>query len=355
MLSTPPPDWLRALPLTRLTFVAHALAPTHLPAAPGLALHGMLGWALKAALCPCIPLDAPDVPGAHHPGCRYQRAFHTLVEPEAARALGLGQDAPRPLLVRAPTRAAAFVQPGEVFGFEVVLVGQAYAEAGAVVSAVQAWADRRGLGDPPQRFAVLAVTDGAGVPLLPPAGPYAAPFDDGPFDGLACAPTPEAMLDESAPDAPLALLPPLDPRARWRATLHTRTPLVLRQRLPGDTTTRDVPLDRIGNLLGPDVLLMPLVRRLHRLARLYGTDAVPDRPEPVSLDGVRVGNNTLALASHIDVIDRRFRTRGYAGRLVLDGLRTDALALLWAGQYLHVGSRIAFGYGQYDLDVQQIG
>lgn len=341
------------LALTRLSLVGHALAPTHLPTGHAFALHGMVGWALKAALCTCgLPLHAPDTPGSHRPDCRYQTAFRTLLEPDAAHAAGSGRDAPRPLLVRQPATASERLQPGEVFAFELVLVGLAHAFAADILDAVHRWAAFRGLGAPPQPFALLAVFDGLGQPLLD-----TPPYPNAPL-GPTRTPAAEPLFsndDDDEDDVP-PLVPPLPPDALWRVTLHTRTPMVLRRRFPPtDRNARALPLDRLGYDLPLDLLLNAISQRLHQLTRLYAPPPPPPRHDP-TLGSTRLAANRLAPAPFLFASGstrQRSIVQAYAGSLTLERVPSPVLELLWAGQYLHAGSFIGFGHGQYDLDVER--
>lgn len=341
------------LSLTRLSLVGHALAPTRLPTGHAFALHGMLGWALKAALCRCgLPLNAPDTPGAHRSDCRYQTAFRTLIRPEAARAVGLGQDAPRPLLVRQPATASEHLQPGEVFAFELVLLGLAHSLATDVLDAIHRWAVYAGVGAPPQPFALLAAFDGLGQPLFD-----APPDPEAPL-GHVRTPLAEPLFPDADDCDTPPLVPPLPPDARWRVTLHTRTPLILRQRFPAtDHRTRYLLLSQLGYDLPLDLLLNALARRLHQLYQLYAPPPPPPRYVP-ALGSTRLVTNRLTPASFLFASGstrQRTTVHAFAGSLVLERVPSPVLELLWAGQYLHVGSFIGFGHGQYDLAVERTG
>ncbi|MDT8439590.1 MAG: CRISPR system precrRNA processing endoribonuclease RAMP protein Cas6 [Wenzhouxiangellaceae bacterium] len=301
----------------RLEFEAERAG--HLPDWLGSAWRGMLGHALKQAVCTtglpeCQPCRLVNV-------CPYPAIYEARpsLEPHILRRY---PQAPGPFVLRASPGGE--VREGDTLSIEILMFGRHIADLPLVVRALLL-AAQGGIGEAriPLRLArMMSVdADGARAPISIDELDQHQPSD----------------LPVAANDAP--------PRA---LALEFASPLRLRVQnrylQPADLRFRD--------------LFSSLLRRYSALATFYGAGepelnfrGLVQRSEAVTLKRVHLAWHDLA--RHSSRQRKKIPMGGLVGRVALSG---EALAacwpLLWLGQWLHVGKGVNMGLGQYTIHLQ---
>lgn len=124
----------------------------HLPAFPGSALRGMLGYGLRRTAC---VTRQPTCDGCL---LRANCVYSILFESPGAGDAGGGRYAqlPHPFVLDLASIPADSVAPGQTFTFGINLIGPAQAQAPYLIHALQ-FAGQRGLGKGGGRFRVAAL------------------------------------------------------------------------------------------------------------------------------------------------------------------------------------------------------
>ena len=306
--------------LCRLRFGFHAEQPLRLPGYTGSAWHGVLGHALRRAVC---VTGQRTCAGCLLTGsCAYAVLFES---PPADPALARRYSAlPHPYVLEIDPPAAPRELPeGAGFDLGVTLIGAATGFVPHLVHALRG-AGAHGFGAARARFALAEVTQEQTLG----AGDWTAIYTGG-----ALAPITTAI-------------PPLPPSPA-QVGLQLQTPLRLKARghfLNADTLT------------GAD-LIRALGQRAELLLRLY---APPEDPADArwtdarnALAGVHITASDLRWHDWTRVSNRqdtRMQLGGVLGALTLGGPALPAAwPLLWFGQWLHAGKNTAFGLGRYRI------
>jgi hypothetical protein len=308
-----------AIPYLRLRHTLRALAPARLPPYKGSLLRGAFGHALRRSVCAMGP-DQPCESCRLRRACVYTRIFETFIE-----------DAPPPFLRGLPTSPRPYVfepleetldfAPGDPLPFDLLLLGQA-AEL--------------------QAYATLAVERMAAAGL----GAHRVPFELARVDALAPDGSWIPVFAEGRPLGPAVppSLPPREPFAAPRATIHLRTPLRLKER-GGLAETVDF-----------RALTFAMIRRALELAHFHVPGAAIDWSFRPLLDRAAAVRATPRLAWHdwdrySNRQQRKVTLGGLLGTLELEGdLDGDLAHLLRAAEILHVGKGATFGLGKIEID-----
>ncbi len=302
------------LPIARLRLTARVEAPLQLPAYAGSMLRGAFGHALLAL----SPLPHPDGKAcALHATCPYCQIFAAPPLPE--HGLQKFSQMPQPYIIEPLTSSAQRLQTGDIFQFNLVLIGKALK---LLPTLLLAWhhALRKGLGEHHTRCTLLSVQQENGDPLW------------------------SANAPDLAPLAPSTWLPPA-PDLGQHVTLRLSTPLRLQQRgKPARVNTLDA-----------RALLVTLARRWQLLMDIHLGSQAPQQDFSTLV--------TQAEAIRLDASDLRWfdwgrysqrqqqemKFGGLTGSLHLHGELSPFAELLHLGQWLHVGKNASFGLGGYRM------
>lgn len=307
-----------ALRIERFRFACRARDEIHLRAYGGSALRGVLGHALKRAVC---VVRVPTCPSCLlYRSCVYSYVFETP-PPAGAQRLRKYPAAPHPFVVApgfAPGRAVA---AGAPFDVDVTLVGRAVDHAPYVAHAFRA-AGADGLGPRRGRFEVERI--------------------DQCVDHGDDRWTPVWRGGVFAPPQRTAIPPP-PPIAARGVTLRFETPLRLQ---------------RDDRPVGPDELAFhdlfrQLLRRISLLAYFHGGTPLQTDFAHLSRSSrdVEIRRRDLRWCDwsrQSSRQQRRVPMGGVLGRIAVDGA---ALApywpYLWFGQWTHAGKGASMGLGRY--------
>jgi hypothetical protein len=297
-----------------------------LPPFKGSAFRGVLGFALRALVCPHDPSsscgDCPDTPS-----CPYAILYESLPTSEA-RA-GRFRDTPKPFVVVPPLTTQTQYVPGDHTEFDVMLVGGAVALLPAIAAAFSL-VGLRGFRDTDGRFRLESIS-----------------IIDREGEMVWCehpAPEPTWFADQW-PDADLAALPALRfggpaPSAIHSVSLSFLTPLRLR---------------REGRLLAGDLPFDCLVDRLCERAWLLGTlycgAQIPD------CGGLVQRSRAVATTSDLTWFDwkresirsGRIDFGGLVGTVTYWGGLAPFLPFLDLGTVMGVGQGTTMGMGRYAM------
>lgn len=296
------------IPVARYRFTFRLSSALQLPPYAGSTLRGVFGHALRRQICTC------GRENDHPPHCPYS---HIFTRPHHAGLDNSQQNTPpQPYLFEPPADGRTHYPAGASYRFNMVLTGQARLLLPLIVSALQ-YAFEQGVGTQKGRGMLdrlevehnglwLDIGSGGRIRLHP--------------DSL--------LLPEAYP-ADL--------------TLHLYTPLRLQQH---------------GKILRSDglsngLLLRQAMRRISALAELYWpqplqadypalaqwADSVQGRHELYWHDWQRYSNRQ----------HRPMKLGGVTGRWHLYGVLPEFAALLYIGQWLHLGKETVFGLGGYRI------
>jgi hypothetical protein len=306
-----------ALPaIARLHVCLEAVAPVRLPGWTGSTLHGAIGRALRSLTC------SPSC-SARHADESNRCPYAIFCEPPAApRPLsGHVRAMPAPALALrppAPGRARA-LQPGELWSFDLILIGEHAMQRTRALLAALAEMAEHGLGRGRGRLRLSSARSG-GVEL----------WRNGHVLGAPSRIEPEIWANVTAPGS---------------VELHTVTPLALARRKA-----------LIERPSAPDLIIAAL-RRLVALSGFHG------RREPdlqiAALSERLASQVTDELASwepfeterYSSRQRRRHAVRGVLGEIHVDGAGSFAPLLAWTAE-VGFGKGTAMGLGAVDVRVQ---
>jgi hypothetical protein len=337
---------LETLPLARLRFDLQATTPCDVPPHKGDLLRMALLWWLSEFWCP--------MPDRCRHGCREPHAcmFGRIVEPpvdpawpRSVRFL-MGDSPPPAYALWDMQDRRRHLRAGEPWGFEMTLAGElALSQIPAIVAAVQQGAEQ-GMGRVRVQSRVCQVTVPAGSSASDRAAICLA--REAPHGGETLLTWQDYRLDQIAFGYEQA--------ARWVEaqcdgtpvrgfSLRYLSPVQIRERKRAVETPHFRPVARA------------LVRRLRLLSQVHGAGEWPQSAYGPLLD--------LAETVRLEH-DECFWT-GYArhsrrtGAQQIDGFVGQAwytshadlrplLAILWLGQWLHVGKAYVLGNGRYTIE-----
>lgn len=292
-----------SLPLTRLHLTVRADASLQLPPYAGSMLRGAFGHALMA-LSP-LP-HTGDQPCALHTTCPYCQIF--AAPPLPAHSLQKFSHMPQPYVIEPPMQGNKRLATGQIFSFDLVLIGKALGMQ-AVVE--QAW----------QRALRM---------------------------GLGSEKTPCTLLDISASNTEKtpSNLPEQLTKAQ-QIKLHFHTPLRLQ--------VKGKPV-QAAQLAARDVLIA-LARRYQLLCDVHLGAAAPQLDFSTLMaqaDQIAVDASALRWfdwGRYSQRQQQEMRLGGLQGGLQLRGDLAPFAQLLHIGQWLHVGKNASMGLGGYQLEV----
>lgn len=325
------PSCLGQFACGRYRFVLRALTPLHLNAFAGATLRGGFGHVFKRTVCLWPPGDCGRC--LLRTVCAYPYVFETAPPPDAQKLRGLDQ-VPRPFVIEPPEHGGRqSYRPGERFEFGLVLVGRALANLPYFLVTFRELG-RVGLGEEGAQFEVLEVlTEGpSGARSIYTAGEGLL-HDPGEPLTAADLPLPAALAASATLPRTLAL--------RFVTPTRIRTEGSLRAEL----TFQDV--------------VRALLRRVSSLCYFHcGCELQVDfRGLIEQACPVRTVRSELHWHEQ-DRFSTRQRQRiemgGVLGRVVFEAPAAETwepyLALLAAGEWVHVGKATVMGLGKYRVE-----
>ncbi len=303
-------------PVARYRLEFQVETPISLPEYAGSTLRGAFGHALRRLAC-VTRLPSCD-PCALYRTCLYPAIFASP-PPETATTRQHFTQIPNPFVVEPPAWGERLYQPGEILGFDWVLLGPALQHLSVIVLA---W----------QRLGELGLGKLHGTARLQQVRHLTPEAQTVIFD---------AASGKMCPHSPTLPPPPAPTQA---CTLHLHTPLRLQH--------QGHPID-IADLT-PQDLLMGLVRRISLLSELQLN-------QPLNLDFAALKTLAAQITSEKALRWRdwtRYSNRqrqemvlgGAVGRWHLQGDLAPFWPFLYLGQWLHVGKNATFGLGHYTLE-----
>ena len=312
-----------SLRLARFRFDLEAIDPISLPVHQSSTFRGGFGHAFKRMVCFQRDWRA-CTPCAMQNACPYGYIFETSA-PKGVEALRNMEEAPPPFVIDAPIGQWRVYQPGERFGFELLLVGRASAYLPYFLLAFQELG-RLGLGKPAGRYALQRVS------AVHPWQATRALVYDG-VEVLAGTDLSVGAAEISAWAADL----PTD-----QVTLRFLTPTRIKYQA-SYVMTPEFP-----------ALIGALVRRVWALSYFHcGTEwQVNGRELVASAEQVRLMHHAL----HWDDWQRRSGRQGrnvpmggFVGEATYAGDLAPFRELLALGTLVHVGKATVFGHGHYEV------
>lgn len=309
------------LPVTRYGFRFRALDPIHLPPYAGFALRGVMGKALRQAVC---KTGAPDCKGCpFHRECVYIQLFKTPPMDPAERDLLTGETPPNPYVLEPPALGTALIAPGDLLCFELVLIGRARDKLPLFVQALQSAFDI-GVGHAKLRG--------------------------------------RARLESVLLQIPHLNIPLWDPWQQ-RLSAHPEVDLELPPRLPGSHAhlrlLTPMGLKHAQSILSPrQINARALITSITRRATLLFLHHANLRNLVQDPKGLADHATTIHEERKLHWLGtRRFSSRqrrqipldGVLGEWTLHGDLTALAPWLWLGQWLHVGKSAVMGLGRYEL------
>lgn len=307
-----------ALPRLRLHLTVRAEGPLQFPPYAGSMLRGAFGHALLA-LSPLPHTEGQ--PCALHNTCPYCQLF--AAPPLPGHSLQKFSHMPQPYVIEPPTGGAQRLQPGQTFGFGLVLIGKAL---DMLPTVLQAWqrALRAGLGRNHIPCTLVDVHDENGM---------------------------QRLSDKREQLSNLNATLPLAPVPGTQATLHFHTPLRLQ--------VQGKPV-RAAQLTARD-LLVALARRHQLLCDVHlGAAAAQHDFAALSAQAATItlrgdGLRWFDWGRYSQRQQQEMQLGGLLGSVQLQGDLAPFAQLLHQGQWLHVGKNATMGLGGYRLAAQPHG
>ncbi len=317
---------LPRIPYVRLRCTLEACEPVRLPAYHGSLLRGAFGNALRRIVCAV---------GRHQPcgtcrlrhACLFTRLFETFIDGEPPPFLGGLETPPRPYVFEPRSDRRDF-GPGDLLGFDLLLIGRAAELMGHSLLAVERMA-AAGLGSRRARFklaeAGVAAENGRNRPLVERGALVTGAKADPQWTGGG----------HEGEDGRLMDLGPVVLR------FLSPTRLKVRGRLAAGVGFRD--------------LAFAMLRRTVELAHFYVPGATTDWNLASLLartTGVRITSSDLRWHDW-QRYSQRQRTKmtlgGFTGGMTLEGDVAPFVPLLRTAEVLHVGKGATFGLGKVEV------
>lgn len=302
-------------PLHRYQFNCRTLAPLKFNLYAGSMLRGAFGRALRKAVCVTRGDDCKSC--LLYRQCSYPKIFETPA-PNPSQFQNFSQ-IPNAFIIEPPPLGKRWLQPGDVFSFNMLLIGKAVVDLPIVIHAWQK-ALKAGLG------AEHATVELENVIFEPGQAAEQLIYPIGPDQKLA--PSPNFQLPTLADTHSL--------------TLELITPLRIQQQgrvLSQDLTAKD--------------FLNALVRRYYLLAEFHSDHYQPPDFRQLSEQAaaIRIDHqiNWCEWERYSHRQQQAMTFGGVIGTLRLEGELAPFLSLLQIGQWLHVGNKTTFGMGRYQL------
>lgn len=304
----------------RLRCHIEAQDPLSLPAFPGSALRGLIGFGLRRTVCVTGQKRCEGCPLTA--SCAYYRFFEdSRPRGEAGRAAQAG---PHPYVLDVPPPPGPVLEPGARYAFGLTLLGEARHLVPYLVVGVNRAGQQRGLGPRDARFTLGLLEQEQRL----------GREDWAPVGGQGEA-TVRALETAQTPGAPAAGV----------VAVELRSPLRLKRR---------------GRLVGPQeftpaLFLEALGLRLADLARTFGepgpSGAHLPLPEPPPAEAFGAPEVRWREWTRFSTRQQtRMQMGGLVGAFTVDLARAgDWAHWLWLGQWLHVGKATAMGLGGYRL------
>ena len=311
-----------------------------LPEHKGSAFRGAFGAALKRVCCPFFYPCAGRA-CIIHPGCVYFQDFEALRSKSGSEegdtdSAGENDEAtPKPFVFAPPLDIRRTFGPEDRISVGVTLVGSAIEHYPYYFAAFD-WMGQMGMGSGRGKFRIQA---GFSVGLAGEEPIYDAERKWLRMDGCRTL-TVEEIVDTC---------PPLIDRVE----VHFLSPMLLKKDRGIFYVGRGAP--RYNPTLPFDLLVRSLFRRLNRLQALYGGTGKPlndpalmrKAADIAGLDHDLIWQSFERFSSRQN---QKHRLEGFVGQAVYAG---DALGgflpYMKFGEYLHVGNKVAFGLGRYQV------
>ena len=306
---------MNSLPVHRYQFNCRVTSPLNLNFYSGSMLRGAFGKALRKLACVTHMQDCKSC--LLYRQCAYPRLFETPV-PLQAQYQNLSQ-IPSPIVIEPPAMGSKVLNKGDVFTFNMVLIGQALDYLPLIIFAWQQ-AFKTGLGttytqmelvnvvfEPEQTVAQIIYTNGTEAQLIP---------------------------------APVFAQPVI--ASTHQLKLQFLTPLRIQQK--GQILS--------NSMRGKD-FLMALVRRYYFLQEFHTQDYQPPDFKAFAYQAEQIEARPNFKWCEWQRYSNRQKQKmifgGVLGELELIGELAPFLPLLVSGQWLHVGNKTTFGMGHYQL------
>lgn len=299
--------------VARLQFTIQPLEEMHLGKYPAITLRGGLGYALKQTACNCID--------THEESCIYARLFE-----EFEGVIWDEQYVPyvRPMIIHTGINHQFTYKKYETYQFEVLLFGEMIQHYDMLILAFKQFG-RNGIGDEQQKFRLLQVSSlESMIPTII--------YDNG---AVYAEPKPlQWDLIQQLPQQPM------------NVKLTFTTPL--RLKVQGEQQY-DVSIE---------VLVDHLLRRMKSLSYFHQQALRVD--EDWCAEMIEHAFNVETNHSAFKYVKyNRYSTRqkkhiridGIEGHLKLQHVSSNLLALLYVGQFMHIGKQTVFGLGHYQLQL----
>jgi len=298
---------------------AQVSTPLRLPDYAGSALRGAFGHALRQLACMTRQKECNGCPLITT--CPYPAIFSPL--PPPAHSLQNFSAIPVPYIIEAPEGGARTLTAGDIFAFNVVLIGSALKELPLIILA---W----------RRALARGIGAGFGSAEL--------------IRVLHCNAAGETEIHRPESGAIAGHKPyiPVTPAAKnssevSRTTLHIYTPLRLQHQ---------------GCAIRPDkldarTLLMAMIRRANLLAEFHGAGALTRDFSPLYHAAAEISDDKQLTwqdwARYSSRQQQKMTLGGVMGTWSLEGKLAAFMPYLELGQWLHVGKEASFGLGGYRL------
>ncbi len=306
---------MSSLPVHRYQFNCRVTSPLNLNYYSGSMLRGAFGKALRQLSCVTNMQDCKSC--LLYRQCAYPRIFETPV-PLHAQYQNLSQ-IPSPFVIEPPAMGSKVLNKGDVFAFNMVLIGQALDYLPLIILAWQK-AFKTGFSamhaqvellnvvcEPEQTVAQVIYTSGTEAQLIP---------------------------------APIFVPPVI--ASTHQLKLQFLTPLRIQQK--GQI---------LSNTMRGKDFLMALVRRYYFLQEFHTQDYQPPDFKAFAYQAEQIEARPNFKWCEWQRYSNRQKQKmifgGVLGELELIGELAPFLPLLVSGQWLHVGNKTTFGMGHYQL------
>jgi CRISPR/Cas system endoribonuclease Cas6 (RAMP superfamily) len=306
---------MRSLTAHRYQFNCRVTSTLYLNFYSGSMLRGAFGKALRKLACVTNMQDCKSC--LLYRQCAYPKIFETPV-PLHAQYKNLSQ-IPNPFVIEPPALGNKVFNKGEVFAFNMVLIGQALDHLPLIILAWQK-AFKTGLGATQTPVELLNVI----------------------FEPLQTVAQIIYSNDKEPQLKPAPVFTPPVLASTDQLKLQFLTPLRIQQK--GQILS--------NAMLGKD-FLMALVRRYYFLQEFHSTDYQPPDFKALALQAEHIeARSNFQWCEWQRYSNRQQQSMifgGVLGELELIGELTPFLPLLVSGQWLHVGNKTTFGMGHYQL------
>lgn len=308
-----------SLPVAVYEFEFKTEPPHGLPAYPGSAWRGALGWSLKRSVCVIRHTACPDC--LLYRSCVYPYIFETPPPPDSAK-MRKYTAAPHPFILGIdPT------QQGEEYRLGLILIGRAVRQFPYFIHALGE-AGHQGVGSRRQPFELVNVYQ----------------FDGARFMDRTLVYSPDQPLAPKEPTQPS--IPPIP----TQVTIEIQTPL----RLKHDNHLITPASFQFGHFFSS------LLRRLSLLSYFHGTQAleVDFAGFSAAARRIQLQNPRLRWYDWTRYSSRQETTLDMGGIIGQIELRGSDIAefwpYLWLGQWTHAGKGATLGLGRYRLTLASL-